>query len=71
VEPKSTNAPGTKLLPLIVTSVAPVIVAGETEATVGTGFSSVTVAVANAAGVAVLVAVMVTELTLGMVAGGV
>ncbi len=70
--PNSTCAPGTNPLPFIVKVKAPTATfAGLVEATVGYGFSSVTVALAEAVGAAVLVTVTITVPVLGIAAGGV
>ena len=72
VPPLITWAPGTKPLPFTVIEYAPTgTLVGFTEASVGYGFGIVTVTLADVVGLAVLVAVKVTVLGLGRVAGGV
>jgi hypothetical protein len=70
--PKSTWAPGTNPLPLIVNAKVPTATfAGLADATVGKALKRTTVALAETVGAAVLVAVTITLSVLGMAAGGV
>jgi hypothetical protein len=70
--PTTATAPATKPLPFRVTVKEPTgRFAGWTDASVGYGFRSVMVVLAETVGLALLVAVTVTVFGLGMAAGGV
>jgi hypothetical protein len=72
VPPNTTCEPATNPLPFNVKVNAPGgIVDGFAEASVGYGFTRVTVALADAAGIAVVVTVTMTVPELGIAAGGV
>ena len=71
--PNRACAPGTNPLPFSVkvNVLSGGMIDGRTEASVGYGFKRVTIALADAAGVAVVVTVTMTAPELGMAAGGI